>query len=462
MVTLVKRAGCLLATLTLCLALPIQAQEAGSAGTPDPSGTAQDSASPESKVQKTGAQAPAGPPATIKVPPDSPTPPTNLKKVGNHWTPYQPPDPESFPEGAKVHIIVKGDTLWDLANTHFQNPYLWPQIWNENQYILDSHWIYPGDPVLLPPRPTVVSEIVPAEGQTGNPAPPAPEAPSSEEAPAGEEPEASTEMTQQAPAEATPSGSLAADHTDIYCSGEIKADHHRTALYIANGEEQGKIGLTAGDLVYISGGRDGDKVQAGEVLLISTRQEEVFHPLTDKWLGTYVKRMGRVKVLAVQERTAIGEIIEACGDRILVGFELEPDREIPVPDYREMALSKLDVEPSGKSNGYVVHLQDNMSRAYAGKLVDVDLGSRDGLKPGDLLLAYVASGPPVKRGATFNYKWGNRRYESEHLRSDGDNLPFPRKPIAQLIVLTTEEKTSTAKVLNSLREIEVGSRVEVR
>ncbi|HEX9427905.1 MAG TPA: hypothetical protein VGA64_08960, partial [Candidatus Polarisedimenticolia bacterium] len=64
-----------------------------------------------------------------------------MKKVGDHWTPYDPPDPESFAPGATLHIIVPGDTLWDLADLAFGNPYLWPQIWNENRYILDSHWI---------------------------------------------------------------------------------------------------------------------------------------------------------------------------------------------------------------------------------------------------------------------------------------------------------------------------------
>ena len=74
-------------------------------------------------------------------------PPTNLKMVGDHWTAWDPP--MSFPEGAEVYIIQKGDTLWDLANQYYGDPYLWPQIWERNQYILDAHWIYPGDPLVM-------------------------------------------------------------------------------------------------------------------------------------------------------------------------------------------------------------------------------------------------------------------------------------------------------------------------
>ena len=74
------------------------------------------------------------------------TPPAHLKLVDGHWTAWDPPP---TPEGAKVHIVVPGDTFWDLAAANLGNPYLWPQIWEKNQYILDAHWIYPGDPLVL-------------------------------------------------------------------------------------------------------------------------------------------------------------------------------------------------------------------------------------------------------------------------------------------------------------------------
>lgn len=452
-----KKAGYLLVIPALLLAYPIRGQETGQGGASNPPATEEQS--PSTNSNQTAEEAkkpkPVAPAAPIQTPPESPTPPTNLKKVGDHWTPYDPPDPESFPEGAHIHIIVPHDTLWDLANTHFGNPYLWPQIWNENRYILDSHWIYPGDPVLLPPKPTVVSEIVPAEGQGEAPTP-APE----------EEPVAPAQVAETAPDDQSPEAPASegpvADHTDVYCTGEIRADYKKTDLYIANEEQEGKISLNSGDLVYLNGGRDKNRVQAGAEFLIVSKEAEVFHPVTDKWLGTYVRRLGQVKVLVVQDHTAIAEITESCGDRIEVGFELEPYRELQVPANRQVPFSQLEVEPSGKANGFVVHLQDNITRAYTGKIVDVDLGSRDGLKPGDILLVYLPNVPPTERRASFNYKWGNRRFQSPQLRTDDSHLLYPRKPIGQLMVLTTAEKTSTTKILHSIREIEVGTRVELR
>ena len=100
------------------------------------------------------------------------TPPKDLHQVGDHWTAWDPPT--SFPEGTQVYTIVPGDTLWDLAQKNLGDPYLWPQIWERNRYILDAHWIYPGDPLLLnlqvaepeAPTPAETTELEPTEPET--------------------------------------------------------------------------------------------------------------------------------------------------------------------------------------------------------------------------------------------------------------------------------------------------------
>ena len=91
--------------------------------------------------------------------PKSTRPPTALKRMPDgHWTPWTPPE---TPAGANVHTIATGETLWGLADQNLKNPYLWPQIWDQNRYVLDSHWIYPGDPIVLP-SPEVVPKTPPA------------------------------------------------------------------------------------------------------------------------------------------------------------------------------------------------------------------------------------------------------------------------------------------------------------
>ena len=422
------------------------------------SATAKEETKAPSSPRSTAKEAPKPAAATepIITPPESTTPPRGLKLIGNHWTPYQPPDPESFPPGVQVHIIVSGDTLWGMAASHYQNPWLWPQIWNENRYILDSHWIYPGDPLLLPPRPTVVSETVPGEGDTGAPAlAPVEEGEDDEEKPAPPL-AASTEGEDE---EESPMA--AADHSDLYCTGDIRPDYRKTDLYIANSEDV-KIGLSTGDLVYLNRGSDKGKVSPGDTFLVIAKENEVFHPITGKWVGTYVRRLGRVKVLAVQERTSIAEITESCQDRIEVGFELEADRNLTSPEARHVAFSKLDVEPSGKANGYIVHLQDDMNNALTGSMVDVDLGTRDGVQSGDIMLIYLNNKPPRPRDVTYDYKWNERHYKSQELRDEDSNLLFPRKPIGLVMVISASERTSSAKIINATRDINVGDSVELK
>ncbi len=45
-------------------------------------------------------------------------PPTNLKLVGDHWTAWDPPE-----AGPDAYLIQKGDTLWDLAEQWFGDPF---------------------------------------------------------------------------------------------------------------------------------------------------------------------------------------------------------------------------------------------------------------------------------------------------------------------------------------------------
>src|SRR5262249_34232253 len=60
-----------------------------------------------------------------------------------------PPDPSTYPAGAKTYTIKAHDTLWALGKQFYNNAYLWPQIWEANTWITDAHWIYPGDVLLL-------------------------------------------------------------------------------------------------------------------------------------------------------------------------------------------------------------------------------------------------------------------------------------------------------------------------
>ncbi len=48
-------------------------------------------------------------------------------------------------DAPKTHVVVKGDTLWDISALFLEQPWLWPKLWRLNPEIKNPHLIYLGD-----------------------------------------------------------------------------------------------------------------------------------------------------------------------------------------------------------------------------------------------------------------------------------------------------------------------------
>jgi len=345
----------------------------------------------------------------------STSPPTNLKMVGDHWTAWDPP-----PAGPDAYVIVKGDTLWDLSGRWLGDPFLWPQVWDENRYILDSHWIYPGDPLVIPGRPTVVPEEGPPTAEEIPPEPPVEE-------------EAAVEEVAEVPEPTTPAPPpmvLIAAPSDVYCSGYIDPDHQFSQLWVGGSEEPLKEFTAQGDVIYLNQGKN-QGVQPGDEFAVIRKTGEVQHPATGHMMGSYIRRMGKVRLMLVQEDTSTAVIEMSCSD-IRMSDQLVPWEPIPIPRRSMMPpFDRYDVTPSGGLAGQIVALPEELDYVAAGHIIQTDLGLASGVKPGDVLTLYR------------------------------EQVEMPRLQMGQAVILTVESTSSTAMIHNSVRELIIGDSVEI-
>ncbi len=339
-------------------------------------------------------------------------PPRPLHMVGDHWTPYDPP--QEFPEGARVYTIQKGDTLWDLAARFLGDPYLWPQLWERNPYIRDSHWIYPGDPLLV----DIAVERAPA------PQPPAAQ-PTPAPAPAPTPVAGGTAET--------PMPRALGSAADVYCFVRLERDASGFPFSITSAEAIGlQDHFATGDIVYIDGGT-AEGVKAGDQFFVLRADRELRHPVSRAPLGRIYRQLGTLKVLCAQEHTSICEITSSC-DPVAIGDVLAPYQPIPVPLAFPAPVPQRCDPSSGKLTGYITYTKDDLQNIAEGSTVLVDVGEAEGLYPGQF--ATVFRDNPVEG--------------------------MPRIVLGQLGVLVTGDHWATAVVVHSTAPIHVGDRIELQ
>lgn len=65
--------------------------------------------------------------------------------------------------GQATHTVKKGDTLWDLSQKYYNNPYLWPALWALNYEIAKNpHFISEGDTLVIYEKEKLVAAMKPA------------------------------------------------------------------------------------------------------------------------------------------------------------------------------------------------------------------------------------------------------------------------------------------------------------
>jgi hypothetical protein len=333
-----------------------------------------------------------------------------------HWSRYK--YPTALPEGAKIHYIVKGDTLWDLAAHYLRNPFLWPKIWEQNKYITNPDLIFPQDPLIIPEVTVVAEELkeIPEE-----------EVAAEREEEVAEKPaKARLEAEEAAKAGLT---ALASD-SDLYCSPLVMKNTDNLKTKVVGAEEQHAKGLMEHDIIYINGGTN-QGIKPGQLYTLVREEGKIKHPLNgDKF---YVfSQIGIIKIIIAQADIATAQIINAC-DFVDINDYLIPYKEYPIPMVEE--IPKLDRinPPTQELIGSIIYAKDRQIGLGENSIVFIDLGSNQHVKPGDFFRVV------------------------ERKEAAGKKII---QIVGQLVVIKADDDISLCRVINSLKDFYLGCKIE--
>jgi len=316
-----------------------------------------------------------------------------------------------------VHQVRKGDTLWDICDHYFRNPYQWPRIWAFNPQIQNPHWIFPGDQVRLRGAGDTTATAQPSTGGSQL-----------------------IDRRRQVPPET------------IFLRNEGFIDDDTNNWGEVSGSPEEKMILTDNDEIYlrIAGSHD---LKVGQELTI-------YRPLRSVGGGKLIAIQGTAKVDQWNAETHVGraKIIEAL-DAIERGARVGPvaRRFEVVPPLRNESdvASRIltSVQPHGLfgQNQIVFVNQGEDSGLKAGNRMFV-------IRKGDAWHQTLTTGSSAKRIALED----DSPAATENVPKPRDASRLPEEVLAELRVISVRKKTAMCIVIQSRHEIEAGDQAIAR
>lgn len=319
-----------------------------------------------------------------------------------------------------VHQVRKGDTLWDICDHYFRNPYQWPRIWAFNPQIQNPHWIFPGDQVRLRGG----EQLVGSQQQ--------------------EQPTATggglVDRRRQVPL----------DTVFLRTQGYIDDDTNNWGEISGSPEE--KMILTDNDDIYLRIGSNHD-LKVGQELTI-------YRPVRSVGSGKLIEIQGTAKVSQwnPKDRVARARITEAL-DAIERGARVGP------------VARRFEVVPPTRNDKDVTAkvLTSVQPHQIFGQhqIVFIDQGDEAGLKPGNRLFV-VRKGDAWHRTQTTGSSAKRIALEddspaaTETVPKPRDASRLPEEVQAELRVINVRKNTAMCIVTASAHEIESGDRAVAR
>lgn len=303
----------------------------------------------------------------------------------------------------QIYTIKKGDTLWGISERFIKDPYYWPNLWANNPFLTNPHFIYPGQQVAIRD-----GRLVLLPGQAEETA----------ALPRDEQQQAEAAMPIE-PVEAITVKSVFGSEGFISLAELEQAG----TLVDANDD---RILLGDHDQIFVKIQDPG--LQAGDIFSLVDVGEKVKHPASKEVLGHRVTYLGEAEIVSVEGPVATAVISRAVKE-VTRGALLIPQE----PAQREIALKQA----SAPLAGYVVANNREKIALSMQDVIYIDLGAEDGLETGNLL--YLS----------------RPRQKTRRVMPNVD-VDLPDELLGAAVVLSTQPHTAAALILKSVNPIYIG------
>jgi len=217
--------------------------------------------------------------------------------------------------------------------------------------------------------------------------------------------------------------------SDLNCSffvmGKVKLDMQ----IVGSEKEEERMLLRESEVFFINKGSV-DGIETGQIYMILEVREKVRNPITGKNFGRLVLKRGRAQVFSVEEERAFARLEHVCGE-VKVGHFLVPFEE--KSDFLGKDLGyDVPINEEEGPQGMLIYFQDEYQQISKGHWAIIDIGEEDGIHFGQQLVIYRKT--KGKNGIIEN--------------------------LGNLIVIDTQMKTSTVKILSSNAPLRIGDQVQ--
>jgi hypothetical protein len=310
----------------------------------------------------------------------------------------------------QTHTVKDGDTLWDITQTYYGDPYKWPQVWSYNPDITNPHWIYPDATVQLRP---------------------------------GDD-----EVVKTAPRGFSYSKTRTTGNQAVYMAeyGFLNKDALADSGYIIGANEEHMM-MVDTDMVYVRFKEDVEP-EIGRVYTVFRTMTKFEREPSEK--GTLVRIIGEVKLQDYDEARQVGRALVVNSlEGLERGFRLAP---------LERKFYWVDVVPAEHSlRATVIASLYPRKLPSTNQIVFVDVGAEQGIVPGNRFYI-VRQGDEWRRSAEG--KIGREIETTVPLPAEPEHYPWEVVAIGRAV--NVQPQTTAILLERATRAVRMGDRAELR